>query len=366
LRSTFTVIYAKGHPMPQFKTPGTPDWQNNENDSGPLWDGQSNFFQDSRDDPHSAFYEDPNSIFGDLSRKKKKKSKPAQQEEKPKQKSASDDSTAKDPAHDLFGLPSDELSKYVGSAHDPEEPDADRTAAKAKNPNAATPATQQPPARSSTSETGAALPGLPKTGGQELSQTLKDQFSPVVGNLDHVRIHDTPHSHAASAHIGAEGFIDGPNIHLSKGANQQTVIPHELGHIPQKSKKIRRKASSDSWSEKQNRIRKEQEAAAAAERERKRIAAEAERKRLAKIEADRRAAEAKAHRKAVITEIERKARLGKLQKATDKKAQETKAHRQAVIAEIERKARLGKQQKHAQQLETTLKQYPGLKTFGRA
>jgi hypothetical protein len=57
--------------MSEFKTPGSPDWQNGEN-SGPLWDGQSNFFQDSRDDPHSAFYEDPNSIFGDLNRKEEK------------------------------------------------------------------------------------------------------------------------------------------------------------------------------------------------------------------------------------------------------------------------------------------------------
>jgi hypothetical protein len=139
--------------MTQYKNPGEPNWQNGDN-SGPLWDGQSNFFQDSRDDPHSAFYEPPDSMFGDLNRKKKKKAKPAQQEENPKQKSASDDSTAKDPAQDLFGVHESDLPKHIGAATSWAESDADRTAEKAKNPNAATPTPQQPPARSSTSETG--------------------------------------------------------------------------------------------------------------------------------------------------------------------------------------------------------------------
>jgi A nuclease family of the HNH/ENDO VII superfamily with conserved AHH len=356
--------------MSEFKTPGSPDWQNGEN-SGPLWDGQSNFFQDSRDDPHSAFYEDPNSMFGDLSRKKKKKAKPAQEEEKPKQKSASNDSTAKDPAQEIFGVPGPDLHQYVGAANDPEEPDADRTAAKAKDPNAAPPTTQQPKSGSPTSETGAALPGLPKTGGQELSQTLKDQFSPVVGNLDHIRVHDTPHSHAANAHIGAEGFIDGPNIHLGKNIDQNIVIPHELGHIPQKSKKIRRKASSDSWSEKQHRIRKEQEA----ERERQRIAAEAEKKRLAKLEADRKAAENarkdredKDKRLASLEKIKQKALLEKY--GPDYKPPVKEAVLTAVktvprpktdLSAIKEKALKEKaEQKQAQLREAALSNHPGI------
>jgi hypothetical protein len=283
------------------------------------------------------------------------------------QKSASDDSTAKDPAQEIFGVPGPDLPKHIGAAASWAESDADRTAEKAKNPNAATPTPQQPPTSSSTSETGAALPGLPKTGGQELSQTLKDQFSPVVGNLDHIRVHDTPHSHAASAHIGAEGFIDGPNIHLGKNINKNTVIPHELGHIPQKSKKIRRKASSDSWSEKQNRIRKEQEA----ERERQRIAAEAERKRIAKLEADRKAAEnlrldreAKAKRMASLEKIKQKALLAKYgpdYQPPVKEAVKTVPYQRTDLSAIKEKALKAKaEQKQAQLREQSLKQYPGI------
>jgi Domain of unknown function (DUF4157) len=334
--------------MSEFKTPGTPDWQNGEN-SGPLWDGQSNFFQDSHDDPHSAFYEDPNSIFGDLSRKKKKKSKPAQPEETPKQKSASDDTTAKDPAQEIFGVSGPDLQKHVGSAASWAESDADRTAEKAKNPNAATPTPQQPPASSSTSETGAALPGLPKTGGQELSQTLKDQFSPIVGNLDHIRVHDTPHSHAANAHIGAEGFIDGPNIHLSKNADKNKVIPHELGHVPQKSKKIRRKASSDGWAEKQAEIARQDRIIAQKAAEAKRIAAE-------KAAAKRRA-EARAQKLAVVRKLKHDSQLAVNQQSRDRKL--------AQVGALKDKA-LREQDAHHQRqaLQATLKHYPGLKTFG--
>jgi Domain of unknown function (DUF4157) len=260
-----------------------------------------------------------------------------------------------------------DLPHYVGSAHDPEEPDADRTAGKAKDPNAATPATQQPKSGSPASETGAALPGLPKTGGQELSQTLKDQFSPVVGSLDHIRVHDTPHSHAATAHIGAEGFIDGPNIHLSKGADQQTVIPHELGHVPQKSKKIRRKAASDSWAEKQAQIQRER----AAEKERQRIAAEKERKRLAKLESDRKAAEtnrknreAKDKRLAAVAKIKEKALLEKYgpdYKPPVKAAVKTVPRPKTDLSAIKEKALREKaEQKQAQLREQTLKHHPGI------
>jgi hypothetical protein len=112
--------------MPQFKTPGNPDWQNGDNsDSGPLWDGQSNFFQDSRDDPHSAFYEDPNSVFGSPNRKKKapKQSNktPVENNTTPNTGAVQSKSKPETNTETVLGLPIEPLTARAGSTQSGEE-----------------------------------------------------------------------------------------------------------------------------------------------------------------------------------------------------------------------------------------------------
>ncbi len=165
---------------------------------------------------------------------------------------------------------------------------------------------------------------MPRYGGAGLPEHKKRQFERKVSNLDKIQVHTTP-DHAEA--IGAEAFTVGNHIYLGKNATDAT-LSHELGHFnpaDKQTKKIRRKSSNDSWSEKQAQIQRDK----TAETERQRKLIEAENKRLATLEQDRKIAAAKkAADAAALT-----------------KDQDSKSRRIAVMAQAKHDNLVAQQQK---------------------
>ncbi len=200
--------------------------------------------------------------------KKKAKADPAQQ---PNSTQAKTDPTFQESASLLFGMEPEHLEQQVGSAHSSKEMKADEIAKAATSEpispetsdktNQSRPSTPTPEDHS--------IPGLPKQGGTALPKDKKAQFEPKVGDLSDVQVHRAP-KHAKA--LGASAFTVGRHVYMGEGADD-TVLQHELGHFApndKQSKKIRRKASDDSWVTRQADLRKQQ--ALAREAEAKRIA----------------------------------------------------------------------------------------------
>jgi Domain of unknown function (DUF4157) len=309
--------------MAEYKKPGEPRWGDGQNDE-PLWhipeqnafgEVNPNPFNPTNPDP-SPFEADPNSPFPAPTRKQKtaKQDNPPKKQDTPSAKSEKTED-----AETLFGLPLSQLEQQVGSAHSVKESQADAIA-KAATSEPSNPEPLDQKENTPVADLDHNIPGLPKQGGTALPRQKKAQFEHKVGNLSDVQVHKTP-KHARA--LGAQAFTVGRHVYMGESAGHD-VLNHELGHFhpnDKKTEKIRRKAPNDDWVSRQAEIRRQQEIARAAEKERQRKAAEAEAARLAKIEADRKAAEARqrnqadqALRLASVEKLRQQALLQKRQK----------------------------------------------------
>jgi Domain of unknown function (DUF4157) len=250
--------------MGEYKQPSQPMWDS-EDQSQPLWQpqrsnesGSSNLFEEH--------YDDPNDPYAAYKRKKKaKKQDDSNSSKKPKPKSKLEESAA-----DLFGIPQSQLEQLIGSAHSSKETKADDIA-KAATTEPITPEADRDQTKSSdkTSEPDHNIPGLPKQGGTALPKDKKAQFERKVGDLSDVQVHKAP-KHARA--LKADAFTVGRHVYMGDNATDDT-LSHELGHFnkaDKETRKGRRKAPDDSWVTKQAELKKQQAAARAAEKERKR------------------------------------------------------------------------------------------------
>ena len=131
-----------------------------------------------------------------------------------------------------FGLSPEKLQSLIAPANTNYKTNATDLINKPATPEtkATNPTTPAAPVNDSTPE----IPGLAKEGGKPIPQDIQDEFNPKLGkgqNLNHIRLFDSPQTHAQNDLIGEPGggFSHGQGIYAGKGMTRDKLV-YEASH----------------------------------------------------------------------------------------------------------------------------------------